>query len=83
MKPGGILCIVHKAAVWPKWQDQQDKFVASKVWEKVWINEEPVSNIELSIPRDYTITLFTFKIENDVKMSINILYFFRSRICHL
>ena len=43
MKPGGILCIVHKAAVWPKWQDQQDKLVASKVWEEVWSNEEPVS----------------------------------------
>ena len=44
MKPGGIICIVHKSAVWPKWQDQQDKLVASKAWEKVWINEEPVSN---------------------------------------
>ena len=42
-KPGGILCIVHKAAIWPKWQDQQDKLVASKAWEKVWISEEPVS----------------------------------------
>ena len=43
MKPGGVICIVHKSAVWPKWQDQQDKLVASKAWEKVWINEEPVS----------------------------------------
>lgn len=42
MKPGGILCIVHKTAVWPKWQDQQDKLVANKVWEKVWVNEDPV-----------------------------------------
>jgi len=51
MKPGGILCIVHKAAVWPKWQDQQDKFVASKVWEKVWINEEPVPYLpSLNVP---------------------------------
>ena len=43
MKQGGLLCIVHKAAVWPKWQAEQDKLVATKVWEKVWINEEPVT----------------------------------------
>ena len=42
-KPGGILCIVHKAAIWPKWQDQQDKLVTTKAWEKVWMSEEPVS----------------------------------------
>jgi len=42
MKPGGVLCIVHKSGVWPKWQAEHDKLVSTKVWEKVWINEEPV-----------------------------------------
>jgi len=51
MKPGGVLCIVHKAAVWPKWQDQQDKLVDSKAWEKVWINEEPIPYLpSLNVP---------------------------------
>jgi len=42
MKPGGILCIVHKASVWPKWEGEQDRLAKNKLWEKVWINEDPV-----------------------------------------
>jgi len=50
-KPGGILCIVHKAAIWPKWQDQQDKLVTTKAWEKVWMSEEPIPYLpSLSVP---------------------------------
>ena len=46
VKKGGVLCIVHKSAVWPKWEAKQEKLVADKVWEKVWINKDPVSPVE-------------------------------------
>ena len=45
MKVGGMLCIVHKASVCPKWEADQDNLVATKVWESVWITEQPVSII--------------------------------------
>ena len=61
MKPGGILCIVHKTAVWPKWQDQQDKLVANKVWEKVWVNEDPVRMfIKRLVGRTFPAIMFAF-----------------------
>ena len=47
VKKGGVLCIVHKSAVWPKWEAKQEKLVADKIWEKVWINKDPVSSFEI------------------------------------
>ena len=47
VKKGGVLCIVHKSAVWPKWEAKQEKLVADKVWEKVWINKDPVSPFKI------------------------------------
>ena len=57
MKKGGVLCIVHKSAVWPKWEAKQEKLVADKVWEKVWINKDPVSPVE-NVALSYLLEIF-------------------------
>ena len=42
IKKGGILCIVHKDLVWPKWIDEQERLESCKVWRMIWFTKEPV-----------------------------------------
>jgi len=39
VKNGGYLCLVHKASVWTKWTDEQDRLEKSGVWKKIWTSK--------------------------------------------
>ena len=39
VKNGGYLCLVHKASVWTKWTDEQDRLEKSGVWNKIWTSK--------------------------------------------
>jgi len=39
LKKGGHLCVVHKASVWPKWTDEQDRLERSGVLKTVWTSK--------------------------------------------
>jgi len=39
VKKGGHLCIVHKASVWSKWTDEQDRLEKSGVLKSVWTSK--------------------------------------------
>jgi len=42
IKKDGILCIVHKESVWPKWVDEQERLESCKAWKMTWFSQEPV-----------------------------------------
>ena len=36
------MVIVHKASVWPKWEDEHDRLERDEVWKLVWMTKDPV-----------------------------------------
>jgi len=42
IKKDGLLCIVHKASVWPKWVEEQERLENCGVWRMIWYTEDPV-----------------------------------------
>jgi len=39
VKKGGYFAFVHKASVWPKWTEEQDRLETSGVWRSVWTSK--------------------------------------------
>ena len=39
VKKGGYFCFVHKALVWPKWTEEQERLETSGVWKNVWTSK--------------------------------------------
>jgi len=42
LKKGGVLCVVHKASVWPKWEEEQKRLESSGAWKNIYCSKEPV-----------------------------------------
>lgn len=42
LKKGGLLCVVHKASVWPKWIKEQDRLVECGTWKLVFSSSDPL-----------------------------------------
>lgn len=42
LKKGGILCVVHKASVWPKWVEEQERLEKAGTWKLVFSSKDPV-----------------------------------------
>jgi len=42
LKKGGLLCVVHKASVWPKWIKEQDKLEENGTWKQVYCSKDPL-----------------------------------------
>jgi len=42
IKKGGLLCVVHKASVWPKWIKEQEKLEENGTWEQVFCSKDPL-----------------------------------------
>ena len=42
VKKGGLLCIAHKASVWPKWVEEQERLESCQAWKMIWYTKEPV-----------------------------------------
>ena len=38
-KVGGIIAFTHKATVWPKWEEQQEKLLQGQAWNVVYTSE--------------------------------------------
>jgi len=42
IKKGGLLCVVHKASVWPKWVKEQEKLEENGTWKQVYCTKDPL-----------------------------------------
>lgn len=62
VKQGGLLCIVHKASVFPKWEPEHQKLQDIKLWEPVWISENPVPYLpSLDVKGTDTAKIYIYK----------------------